>query len=313
MFNSTKIPTFRHPLVVFSKVALSIGIGMLIIGIIVFTVTHSYDETLAGFIIILVFGIQGVVWLTIGLVITGINNRAAKKLSLLKEIGECYVAEEIILIPSNVVRVNNASSVYAECIYTNNSGQRCRVKSRMFMWYRWGREKDNLHAIIYVDRQDPSQYAVEMSFNEAAVNNRVDFDELNVLDLFAGIGSISYEFASRGVKSVLAVDNHLKCTDFIKQTIDQLRIENLHVMRADVFAYIAKTRQTFDLIFADPPYDLPTIHLLPSLIFEYKLLNPNGYFILEHSESYDFSNLPQFLELRKYGKVHFSFFNQSTH
>jgi 16S rRNA (guanine(966)-N(2))-methyltransferase RsmD len=152
-----------------------------------------------------------------------------------------------------------------------------------------------------------TDFAKESLFN--VLNNRVDFDELNVLDLFAGIGSMSYEFASRGAKSVLAIETNSKCVDFIKQTTQRLCIENLHIVRADVFAYIAKTRQTFDLIFADPPYDLSTIKLLPSLIFEYKLLNPNGLFILEHSERYDFSSVPKFLELRKYGKVHFSFVN----
>jgi len=151
-----------------------------------------------------------------------------------------------------------------------------------------------------------TDFAKESLFN--VLNNRVDFDELNVLDLFAGIGGISYEFASRGA-NVLAIEQNPKCADFIKQTAEHLRIENVHVMRTDVFAYIAKTRQTFDLIFADPPYDLPTIDLLPSLIFEYNLLNPNGLFILEHSEKHDYSSVPKFSELRKYGKVHFSFFS----
>ena len=150
-----------------------------------------------------------------------------------------------------------------------------------------------------------TDFAKESLFN--VLNNHVDFDDLNVLDLFAGIGGISYEFASRGA-SVLSVEINPKCADFIKQTAEHLHIKNLTVMRTDVFAYIAKTRQTFDLIFADPPYELPTIDLLPSLIFEYKLLNPNGLFVLEHSEKHNYSGVPQFLELRKYGKVHFSFF-----
>jgi 16S rRNA (guanine(966)-N(2))-methyltransferase RsmD len=136
----------------------------------------------------------------------------------------------------------------------------------------------------------------------------VDFEELDVLDLFSGIGSISYEFASRGAKSVLTIDNNPKCTDFIRQTAERLNINNLHIVRTDVFAYIAKTRQTFDVIFADPPYDLSTLKLLPTLIFEYQLLKPNGCFVLEHSGEYDFSAFPKFLELRKYGNVHFSFF-----
>ena len=153
-----------------------------------------------------------------------------------------------------------------------------------------------------------TDFAKESLFN--ILRHRVDFNEIHILDLFAGIGSISYEFASRGAKAVLAVENNPKCTDFIKQTAERLSIDNLHIMRTDVFAYIAKTRQTFDVIFADPPYDLPTLNLLPSLIFQYQLLNTDGFFILEHPESYDFSDSPHFLELRKYGKVHFSFFKK---
>ncbi|MCL2413239.1 MAG: 16S rRNA (guanine(966)-N(2))-methyltransferase RsmD [Bacteroidales bacterium] len=151
-----------------------------------------------------------------------------------------------------------------------------------------------------------TDFAKESLFN--VLNNRIDFEELNVLDLFAGIGGISLEFASRGA-SVLAVENNPKCADFIKQAAEKLHVESLRVMQTDAFAYLAKTRQTFDLIFADPPYDLPTIDLLPNLIFEYKLLNPDGIFILEHSEQHDYSALPKFSELRKYGKVHFSFFS----
>jgi len=154
-----------------------------------------------------------------------------------------------------------------------------------------------------------TDFAKESLFN--VLNNRIDFEELNVLDLFAGIGGISFEFASRGA-SVLAVENNPKCADFIKQTAEKLQVESIRVMQTDTFAYIAKTKQTFDLIFADPPYDLLTIDLLPTLIFEYKLLNPNGIFILEHSESHDYSDFPKFLELRKYGKVHFSFFENKV-
>jgi 16S rRNA (guanine(966)-N(2))-methyltransferase RsmD len=163
-----------------------------------------------------------------------------------------------------------------------------------------------IQAPAHLPVRPTTDFAKESLFN--ILNNRVDFDDLNVLDLFAGIGSVSCEFASRGVKSVLAIDNNPKCADFIKKTTEHLHINNIHIMRTDVFAYIAKTRQTFDLIFADPPYDLSTIKLLPTLIFDHNLLSPKGCFILEHSAKYDFSSVLQFFELRKYGKVHFSFF-----
>ncbi len=148
--------------------------------------------------------------------------------------------------------------------------------------------------------------AKESLFN--ILNNHIDFDEIEVIDLFAGIGSISYEFASRGVKRVVAVEQNPKCADFIRKTIEQLKIEQLTVLRENVFTFIDRGRMTADLIFADPPYDLPNLNSIPNLIFEKNILRPNGILVLEHSKSNDFSAHPRFTEVRKYGKVHFSFF-----
>jgi len=126
-------------------------------------------------LVLAVVGGQGLVWLIVGLIITRINRRAAKKLYDLKDTGDQYEAEEITLIHSNAVRINHSPTVFAECIYINKSGQRCRVKSRLFMWNRWGQGHDSLRAMIYVDRQDPSRYAVEMMYQESK-KQQVDVD-----------------------------------------------------------------------------------------------------------------------------------------
>ncbi len=148
--------------------------------------------------------------------------------------------------------------------------------------------------------------AKESLFN--ILNNYFYFDAIEVLDLFAGTGNISYEFAARGAIHVLAVDLNQKCVDFISKTAKNLNFENLTVIKAEAFQYIKTTGRKFNVIFADPPYDMANISSIPDKIFERNLVKEDGWFILEHSEKHDFSNHSNFYELRKYGRVHFSAF-----
>lgn len=156
-----------------------------------------------------------------------------------------------------------------------------------------------------------TDFAKESLFN--ILRHKIDFEETRVLDLFAGIGSISFECCSRGAQSVVAVDSFFKCIDFIKQTAETLNIKQLQAIKGDVFHFITHTTHTFDFIFADPPYDLNGIENLPNLIFEHHLLEKEGLFVLEHSRDYHFNDHPHFLEERHYGKVHFTFFQRLEH
>ncbi len=149
--------------------------------------------------------------------------------------------------------------------------------------------------------------ARESLFN--ILNNYVDFEDLNILDLFAGTGAVSLEFLSRGAKEVTSVDINSQCVDFIKSTAAQFNIRNIHVVRADVFDLLKRANKKFDLVFADPPYALPDINQLPELVFEHNLLSENGIFILEHPREYSFDDNPHFWQHRKYGKVNFTFFS----
>ncbi len=150
--------------------------------------------------------------------------------------------------------------------------------------------------------------AKEALFN--VLNNHFDFEGLRVIDLFAGTGSISYEFASRGAAEVIAVENHYKCVDFIQQTIQLLKSENLKVVRADVFRFLSYCRPGFDIIFADPPYDMEGIEKIPQVIYERDLLAAGGWLVLEHPAGKQFETFPNFLQERKYGRVHFSIFEK---
>lgn len=150
-----------------------------------------------------------------------------------------------------------------------------------------------------------TDFAKESLFN--LLTNRMDLEGADVLDLFAGTGSISLECVSRGAREVTAVELAHTQQNFIIATSKSLGINNLHLIRGDVFRYLKACSIRYDLIFADPPYALEELPTLPSLIVP-ALLKPGGLFVLEHGEQYDFSGHPHFLDLRTYGSVHFSFF-----
>ncbi|MFT7101466.1 MAG: 16S rRNA (guanine966-N2)-methyltransferase [Bacteroidia bacterium] len=140
------------------------------------------------------------------------------------------------------------------------------------------------------------------------LNNWVDFDELNVLDLFCGTGNISFEFVSRGVESVTCVDSSSKCAAFVKSTFDELKFESGTIMKADALRFVESAKKKWDLIFADPPYSYEHYPKLVETILEKGLLSEGGILVVEHPEEVDFSSLPTLIQTRSYGRVHFSFF-----
>lgn len=151
-----------------------------------------------------------------------------------------------------------------------------------------------------------TDFAKESLFN--LLNNRIDFEGIDMLDLFAGTGGIGLEFVSRGAREVIAIEMAHVQQNFIISTSKMLGINNLHVIRGDVFRYINSCNLQFDFIYADPPYALDTLETIPNLIFEHDLLRKEGWFVLEHGKQNDFSSHPHFVEKRTYGSVNFSFF-----
>ena len=151
--------------------------------------------------------------------------------------------------------------------------------------------------------------AKESLFN--ILTNQIDFDEIKVLDLFSGTGSISFEFISRGCQQVTSVELNYQHVQFIKSVVEKLGAETqLRVLKANAFQYCEKTTDEFDLIFADPPYDHKRFIDIPQIVLSNKLLKKDGLFILEHPKNYNFSELEEFVETRHYGSVHFSFFKK---
>lgn len=143
------------------------------------------------------------------------------------------------------------------------------------------------------------------------LNHRISFKHSRVIDLFAGIGSISLEFASRGTPQITAIDNNYQCVQFIQQTATQLGV-NIQVYKTDVFSYITKTKLVADVVFADPPYDLELTSFLQLVEEIMKPGNEVPLCVIEHSKHTDLSSANYFEETRNYGNSAFSFFSKEV-
>ena len=151
-----------------------------------------------------------------------------------------------------------------------------------------------------------TDFAKENIFN--VLQGYTDFDDKTALDLFAGTGSISLELASRGCQQVVSVEADRDHAAFIRQCFAKLGADNQLLIRGDVFKFLKTCRQSFDFIFADPPYALRELSKIPDLILESTLLRPDGLLVFEHGKDHDFSQHPRFVEHRQYGSVNFSIF-----
>lgn len=137
----------------------------------------------------------------------------------------------------------------------------------------------------------------------------MELDGLEALDLFAGSGAVSYELASRGAVSVTAIEQDSGACRYIQKQAQDFGLDAIRVVRADVFAFLGRAMTQYELVFADPPYTDPRLETLPDLVREAGLVAKGGLFILEHGDRRDFSVAEGFVEMRKYGHVHFSFFD----
>ncbi len=148
--------------------------------------------------------------------------------------------------------------------------------------------------------------AKESLFN--ILENNFYLEDVKVLDLYSGTGSIAYEFASRESPMVVAIDINGKCIRYIAETAKELGFENLKTVRTAAASFLKFTTQKFDVIFADPPYDMEGIEEIAHIVFERNLLEKDGWLIIEHSKNHDFTGFSGFFQQRHYGRVNFSIF-----
>lgn len=138
--------------------------------------------------------------------------------------------------------------------------------------------------------------------------NQIEFENIKVLDLFSGTGNISLEFASRGAAEVVSIDRSIHCVNYLKDTSRQHKLTQIKAYKEDVFKYLQTETEQYDVVFADPPYDLNKIPEIPKIAFERNILLPGALLIVEHQSMQNISQHPAFVEQRKYGHSSFSFF-----
>lgn len=156
-----------------------------------------------------------------------------------------------------------------------------------------------------------TDFAKENLFN--VLVNYIDFEDgVSALDLFAGTGSISIELVSRGCDRVVSVEKDRDHHSFICKVMQEVKTDKCLPIRGDVFKFIKGSRQQFDFIFADPPYELQGLETIPNLIFENNLLKEDGLFVLEHGKKDNFEDHPYFVERRVYGSVNFTIFKAAV-
>jgi 16S rRNA (guanine(966)-N(2))-methyltransferase RsmD len=149
--------------------------------------------------------------------------------------------------------------------------------------------------------------AKEGLFN--VLSNTWDFEQIKFLDLFGGTGNIAFEFASRGCPRILSVELDAANVRFIQRMADQLDMP-IQVLRMNVFKFLEKSNEQFDVIFAGPPYPLENLDEIPDKVFEAEVLEPGGWLVLEHNPKHNFEQHPRFLKLKKYGSTIFAIFEQ---
>jgi 16S rRNA (guanine966-N2)-methyltransferase len=132
----------------------------------------------------------------------------------------------------------------------------------------------------------------------------IGIENNKVLDLFSGSGIMSIEFLSRGASEVIAIDKDARNIANQKNMKKEKSLGNWQILNMDAFNFLRQTKEKFDIIFADPPYDLPGIQNLAELAV--KCLAIDGLFILEHRPGILFTNTA--LETKKYGSTSITIF-----
>ncbi|TCD47172.1 16S rRNA (guanine(966)-N(2))-methyltransferase RsmD [Chlorobium sp. N1] len=138
---------------------------------------------------------------------------------------------------------------------------------------------------------------------------RMDFEGIDVLDLFAGFGSLGFEALSRGARSVTFVDRLRDSVRSLESTARQLGVADAaRIVCEEVPAFIGRGSGPYDLVFCDPPYAWPDYGPLILGVMEGGLLEEDGWLLIEHDAHHDFSDRPFYSFHRDYGMTRITFF-----
>jgi len=142
------------------------------------------------------------------------------------------------------------------------------------------------------------------------LNNLYRWEDISVLDLFSGTGSVSFEFASRGVNTITSVDQNEKCINFINQVSNDLDLNILSVKKK-VLDFLNFNSRNFSIVFLDPPYifDIKEYEKIILILISKNWID-DGLIIVEHFSKVKLNKILGFKETRKYGNNSFSFFKK---
>lgn len=129
-----------------------------------------------------------------------------------------------------------------------------------------------------------SDRAREALFNSLAATLRMD--GARVLDLYAGTGAVGLEALSRGAAEAVFVETGRAALDALRRNVEAVGLPGATVVARPVLSYLAaEPGQPFDLVFADPPYDLDndTLAGVLAALSQHPWLGEDGYLVVERS------------------------------
>ncbi len=128
-----------------------------------------------------------------------------------------------------------------------------------------------------------------------------DIEGRRVLDLFGGSGQMGLEALSRGAASATIVDQSADAVKIIKANAQKTKLfDRCVILTKDYKAYLKGTKEKFDIIFLDPPYDTNMLSEAMRIILEQDMLNYGGSIVLESGND----DIPEYgdLTLRRHYK-----------
>lgn len=145
------------------------------------------------------------------------------------------------------------------------------------------------------------------------LQNRLDLNGAHVLDLFAGSGSLGFEALSRGAERVTFVDDQRAALDVLEENAASLGCTDAcEIIEDDVEPFLRRSSESYDLVFADPPYAWPQVGSLPGGIIAKGLLRKEGFLIIEHSKQAAFPESAAYRAAvcKEFGNTRVTFFVQ---
>lgn len=141
------------------------------------------------------------------------------------------------------------------------------------------------------------------------IEARKVLDGASVLDLFGGSGNLGFEAISRGAGHVVFVEKNPDAVSHINKIAEIFDVEQqVTVVNTPVEKFLQTSRPQYDLIFADPPYDLLFVENMVREITENNWLSEDGWFILEHDKRFDFTGHSHCAFSKAYGRTIVSIF-----